>query len=65
MSRQAPGTALDEAEQELLDHRSIRAAPLLAQREVVISLRDTGVINDQTLRLIERDLDLEALRAGA
>ena len=59
----SPGTALDEAEQELLDHRSIRAALLLAQREAVISLRDTGVINDQTLRLIERDLDLEALRA--
>ncbi len=56
---------LDEAEQELLDHRAIRAALLIAQREAVIKLRDDGIINDETLRSIERDLDLEALRAGA
>ena len=60
-----PGTTPDEAEQELLDHRAIRAALLIAQREAVIQLRDEGVINDETLRAIERDLDLEALRAGA
>ena len=60
-----PGAAIDEAEQELLDHRAIRDAVLLAQREAVIGLRDAGVINDETLRSIERDLDLEALRAGA
>jgi NhaP-type Na+/H+ or K+/H+ antiporter len=56
---------LDESEQELLDHRAIRGAVLLAQREATIRLRDNGVINDQTLRRIERDLDLEALRTGA
>lgn len=61
----APGTGLDEAAQEALDHRAIRAAILLAEREAVIRLRDGGVINDETLRSIERDLDLEALRAGA
>ena len=61
----SPGMALDEAESELLDHRAIRNALLLTQREAVIRLRDDGVINDQTLRSIERDLDLEALRAGA
>ena len=60
-----PGATPDEAEQEPLDHRAIRAALLVAQREAVIRLRDDGVINDETLRLIERDLDLEALRAGA
>lgn len=60
-----PGKGLDEAEQELLDHRAIRNAVLIAQREAVIRLRDAGVINDETLRSIERDLDLEALRAGA
>ena len=61
----SPGMALDEAEQELLDHRAIRNALLVTQREAVIRLRDDGVINDETLRAIERDLDLEALRAGA
>ena len=50
---------------ELLEHRAIRNAVLVAQREAVIGLRDAGVINDETLRSIERDLDLEALRAGA
>ena len=60
-----PGSTPDEAEQEALDHRAIRAAILVAQREAVIHLRDDGVINDETLRRIERDLDLEALRSGA
>jgi Na+/H+ antiporter len=60
-----PGAGPDDAEQELLDHRAIRNAVLVAQREAVIGLRDAGVINDETLRSIERDLDLEALRAGA
>jgi CPA1 family monovalent cation:H+ antiporter len=55
----------DEAELELLEHRSIRNAVLTAQRESVIRLRDEGIINDETLRSIERDLDLEALRSGA
>jgi monovalent cation/hydrogen antiporter len=62
----APGedVALDEAEQEALDHRAIRAAVLLVQREAVIQLRDDGVINDETLRRIELELDLEAVRTG-
>ena len=46
-----PAGTLDEAEQELLDHRAIRTAVLVAQREAVIGLRDDGVINDETLRV--------------
>jgi Na+/H+ antiporter len=60
-----PGSEPDEVEQELIDHRAIRNAVLGAQREAVILLRDAGVINDETLRSIERDLDLEAVRTGA
>jgi len=56
-------TPLDEAEQERLEHRLIRDAVITAQREAVIKLRDDALINDETLRRIERDLDLEALRA--
>ena len=55
----------DESERERLDHDAIRMAVVAAQREAIIVLRDDGTINDQTLRTIERDLDLEALRAGA
>ena len=58
------GETPDEAEQEALDHQTIRNALLLAQREAVIRLRDDAIINDETLRRIERDLDLEALRTG-
>jgi CPA1 family monovalent cation:H+ antiporter len=67
LSHFAPGEdiALDESQQEALDHRAIRAAVLVAQREAVIQLRDEGVINDDTLRRIELELDLEAVRSGA
>ena len=63
----APGEdmTIDEAQKEALDHRAIRAAILLVQREAVIRLRDDGVINDETLRRIELELDLEAVRTGA
>ena len=54
----------DEAEQELLDHLEIRTAVLDAEREAVIRLRDDGIISDEVLHRIERDLDLEALRTG-
>ena len=33
-----------------------------AQRLTVIELRDTGAINDEVLRRIERELDLEDSR---
>jgi CPA1 family monovalent cation:H+ antiporter len=67
VSHVAPGedVAVDEAVQEQLDHRAIRVAVLLAQREAVIQLRDDRVINDETLRRIELELDLEAVRNGA
>lgn len=55
----------DESEEELLDHLEIRNAVLAAEREAIIGLRDSGVIGDQVLHRIERDLDLEALRSGA
>ncbi len=54
----------DEAEQEALDHLEIRTAVLDAEREAVIRLRDDGIIGDEVLHNIERDLDLEALRSG-
>ncbi len=55
---------LDESDLEQIDHRAIRSAVILAEREAVIQLRDDGIINDETLRTVERDLDLEAVRAG-
>jgi CPA1 family monovalent cation:H+ antiporter len=44
------------------DHEAIQRSIIDAQRAAVIDLRDRRHINDRTLRLIERDLDLEELR---
>jgi CPA1 family monovalent cation:H+ antiporter len=54
-----------EAEQELIEHRQIRRDVIDAQREALLDMRDRGAIDDDVLRNIERDLDLEELRMEA
>jgi CPA1 family monovalent cation:H+ antiporter len=56
------GTAPDDAERELLEHRQIRRAVIAAEREAVIRMRDSGELSDEVMRRLERDLDLEELR---
>ncbi len=56
---------LDDSERESLDHMEILNAVLSAEREAVIGLRDDGIIGDEVLHRIERDLDLEALRSAS
>ena len=51
-----------ERTQERVEHEQIQRGVIAAQRTAVIELRDRGEINDQTLRQIERELDLEELR---
>jgi NhaP-type Na+/H+ or K+/H+ antiporter len=53
------------AEQELVEHRAIRRAVIDAERGALMRLRDEGSIDDDVLRTIERDLDLEELRMEA
>jgi monovalent cation/hydrogen antiporter len=48
--------------QERLEHQQIQLAIIGAQRNAVIEMRDRGEINDETLREVERELDLEELR---
>jgi Na+/H+ antiporter len=48
--------------QERVEHEQILLAIIRAQRDAVIDMRDNGDINDDTLREIERELDLEELR---
>jgi CPA1 family monovalent cation:H+ antiporter len=55
----------EERRQERVEHEEIQRGVIGAQREAVIALRDMGEINDQTLRSIERELDLEELRMEA
>ena len=52
----------EERRQERVEHEEIQRGVIGAQRSAVIELRDRGEINDLTLRLIERELDLEELR---
>jgi CPA1 family monovalent cation:H+ antiporter len=51
-----------ERAQEREEHETIQRSIIAAQRAAVIDLRDRRLINDRTLRLVERDLDLEELR---
>jgi CPA1 family monovalent cation:H+ antiporter len=56
---------VDEAEQEMLEHRAIRSAVIDAEREALLALRETGSVRDEVYRRVERDLDLEELRMEA
>jgi len=49
-------------DQEAVEHGAIQRAVIEAQRLAVIDLRDRGVIGDEALRRVERELDLEELR---
>lgn len=42
--------------------RRLQQELLTAERDMLVRLRNRGTINDQTLRAIQRDLDLEELR---
>ena len=61
----ANGDEVTEAEQERLEHRAILGGVLNAERRSVIEMRERGLIADQVLRKIERELDLEELRLSA
>ena len=50
------------AEQELLEHTQIRRELIEAERQKAFELHERGVIDDDLLRAIERDLDLEEIR---
>ena len=55
----------EDQQQELLEHHLIRRAVLDTERTAVLDLRERGEIDDNIWRQIERDLDLEELRADA
>jgi Na+/H+ antiporter len=61
LATQDPGETAERT-QERVEHEEIQLGIIGAQRTAVILLRDQGDINDATLRVIERELDLEELR---
>ncbi len=58
---QEPGAA----EQEELEHARIRRELIETERRAAYDLHERGVIGDEILRRLERDLDLEELRMEA
>jgi Na+/H+ antiporter len=51
--------AIDEQRGE--EYRRVRAAMLEAEQQAVLDLRDRGVIGDDVMRRIQRDLDVETM----
>ena len=51
--------AIDDRRGE--EYRRVRAAMLHAETEAILDLRDRGVIDDDVMRRIQRDFDLETL----
>jgi len=49
------------AERVAMAYRTLRGAMIEAEREALVLLRDQGVIGDDVLRRVQRDLDLETM----
>jgi monovalent cation/hydrogen antiporter len=65
VERQRDPTAGDGEDRELIEHREIRRTVIDAEREALLRLRAEGEINDEVLRDLERELDLEERRMDA
>jgi monovalent cation/hydrogen antiporter len=61
--RDPPGG--DGEDRELIEHREIRRTVIDAEREALLRLRAEGEVNDEVLRDLERELDLEERRMDA
>jgi monovalent cation/hydrogen antiporter len=58
----ADPTETEERRQERLEHLEIQRHVITAQRVALTELRNRAEINDETLRDLERELDLEEIR---
>ena len=54
-----------EEDRELIEHREIKRAVIDAEREALLRLRTEGKIDDEVLRNLERELDLDERRMDA
>jgi CPA1 family monovalent cation:H+ antiporter len=65
VDRQRDPSTADEEDRELIEHREIKQTVIDAEREALLRLRAEGQINDDVLRTLERELDLEERRMDA
>jgi len=64
LTARAHGPAQGSREDRVAGYRALREELLAAERATIVELRDEGVIDDETMHRIERDLDLEEVRLG-
>ena len=64
VDRQRDGAGT-EADREMIEHREIRRTVIGSEREALLRLRADGAIDDDVLRTLERELDLEEQRMDA
>ena len=55
----------DGEDRELIEHREIRRTIIDSEREALLRLRTEGAIDDDVMRSLERELDLEEQRMDA
>ena len=65
VERQRDPAAGDGGDRELIEHREIKRTVIDAEREALLRLRAEGEVNDEVLRDLERELDLEERRMDA
>ena len=62
VERQRDGSRPGAEDQEIIEHREIHRTVIDSHREALLRLRADGVIDDDVLRMLERELDLEESR---
>ncbi len=65
VERQRDPASPDGEDRELIEHREIRRTVIDAEREALLRLRADGAIDENVLRELERELDLEERRMDA
>jgi CPA1 family monovalent cation:H+ antiporter len=62
IGRQRDAADSGEEDREIIEHREIRRTVIDSEREALLRLRAEGAIDDDVLRALERELDLEEHR---
>jgi Na+/H+ antiporter len=65
VERQRDASGFGEEDQEIIEHREIRRTVIDSEREALLRLRTEGAIDDDVMRTLERELDLEEHRLDA
>src|SRR5690348_14801501 len=65
VERQREQTGPGDEDREAIEHREIQRTVIDAEREALLRLRAEGTIDDDVLRALERELDLDERRIVA